>query len=89
MNLFGALTNGNPVSFAISPVAASTLPSPDDPAGRYVYCAHDDGGSGSVELYSVDAKDKWTRVNWQPATKSGMMNIRAVTHPPRHITRRS
>ncbi len=60
-----------------------TLPSPDDPVGRYVYCAHDDGASGSVEVYSLDAKDKWTRVNWQPASKSGMVNIRAVTHPPR------
>lgn len=80
--LQGDLSDGVPLTNDSRFSDIWTLPSPDDPAGRYVYCAHDDGGSGSVELYSVDAKDKWTRVNWQPATKSGMMNIRAVTHPP-------
>ena len=63
-----------------------SLPAPKDkkPRGEgasFVYAAHDGGGSGSVQLFELDGNNL-TPGNWQPATKSGVTTVRAVTHPP-------
>ncbi len=63
------------------------LPAPEDKKSRdkgasFIYAAHDGGTSGSVKLFELDAKNQLTEGNWWPATKSGVVNVRAVTHPP-------
>lgn len=55
---------------------------PRDEGASFVYAAHDGGTSGYVKLFELDAKNKLTDGNWCPATKSGVVNVRAVTHPP-------
>ena len=62
------------------------LPAPTDKqrdaGATFVYAALDDGTSGSVKLFELDGKHELKPGNWQPATKSGLVNVRAVTHPP-------
>jgi hypothetical protein len=63
------------------------LPAPEDKKSRdkgasFVYAAYDGGTSGSVSLFELDEKNQLTHGNWWPATKSGVVNVRAVTHPP-------
>ena len=48
----------------------------------FVYAALDGGNSGSVKLFELDEKNEWKEGGWNPATKSGVMSVRAVTHPP-------
>jgi hypothetical protein len=55
---------------------------PHDETASFVYAAIDDGTSGSVKLFELDEKNKLKEGGWWPATKSGVMNVRAVTHPP-------
>ncbi|MEJ8826797.1 hypothetical protein WKW80_33145 [Variovorax humicola] len=63
------------------------LPSPKDPKGTFIYAARNEGnGSGSVKLFELDADNKLTIGNWQPPTKSGVVNVRAITHPPTPLT---
>lgn len=58
------------------------LPSPDDPKKSFIYAAHNDGNGGSVKLFELDTENKLKVINWNPATKSRIANVRAVTHPP-------
>lgn len=68
------------------------LPAPADPNSpnkgvSYIYAAHDgEPPFGSVQLLVLDAENKLTDGNWRPVTKSGMVNVRAVTHPPATLT---
>ncbi|HKQ03937.1 MAG TPA: hypothetical protein VJ464_02310 [Blastocatellia bacterium] len=58
------------------------LPSPRGGGASFVYAAHNGGADGNVKLFEMDARNQLTDGNWQPATKSGVVNVRAVTHPP-------
>jgi len=63
------------------------LPAPEDQKPRdkgasFVYAATDGGTSGYVKLFELDEKNQLKEGNWCPATKSGVLNVRAVTHPP-------
>lgn len=63
------------------------LPAPQDQKPRdkrasFVYAAHDGGSSGYVRLFELNEKNELTEGNWAPVTKSGLVNVRAVTHPP-------
>lgn len=63
------------------------LPDPEDNKPPYkgtsfVYVATDGETSGSVKGYKLDEKNQFKDGNWGPVTKSGVMNVRAVIHPP-------
>jgi hypothetical protein len=62
------------------------LPAPEemqrDKGASFVYAAHDGGTSGSVKLFELDENNKLKDGGWHPATKSGVVNVRAITHPP-------
>lgn len=53
-----------------------------DQGASFIYAAHDGETGGSVKLFVLDAKNKLTEGNWWPPTKAGVVNVRAVTHPP-------
>ncbi|HEX2179368.1 MAG TPA: hypothetical protein VHL54_07610 [Actinomycetota bacterium] len=59
------------------------LPAPRDHDGAtFVYAAHENGAGGYVKLFELDAKNQPKDGNWSPNTKSGVVNVRVVTHPP-------
>jgi hypothetical protein len=74
---------------AISPDKFSdvwALPAPPDEKrdkrATFVYAAHDGDTSGYVKLFELNEKNQLTEGGWCPATKSGVVNVRAITHPP-------
>jgi hypothetical protein len=59
------------------------LPAPkNQKRAAFVYVATDDQTSGSVKGFELDEKNQFKHGNWSPGTKSGVVNVRAVTHPP-------
>lgn len=57
------------------------LPSPEDTNGNFVYCAHEQGSTGYVQLFKRGAKGDMEipGQGWAPATKAPVFQIRAVT----------
>ena len=60
---------------------ALPAPPPRKEGMSFVYAAHHGAGNGSVQLLELDGKSL-VHGNWWPSTKSGVMTVRAVTHPP-------
>ncbi|MBW3500818.1 hypothetical protein [Janthinobacterium sp. NKUCC08_JDC] len=58
------------------------LPSPDDSRASFVYTARNEGRQGSIKLHQLNDSGELKAGNWQPATKAGVVNVRAITHPP-------
>jgi hypothetical protein len=58
------------------------LPSPADSRGSFVYTARNEGSHGSIKLHELDGSENLKAGNWQPPTKTGVVNVRAITHPP-------
>lgn len=89
------LTPGHPVSvedaMPISEVEyfadSWALPAPKDqtprdPKASFVYVARDEGTIGFLKTFDLEPNSKLKEVGWSPSAKSGMLYIRAVTHPP-------
>jgi hypothetical protein len=51
----------------------------------FVYCAHDGGTSGYLALFEETEKNVWKKLDWQPVTKSGLVNVRVITLPPKTL----
>ena len=64
------------------PAPPPTDERPRDKRASFVYAAYDGGTSGYVKLFELNEKNQLTEGGWMPAVKSGVTNVRAVTHPP-------
>jgi hypothetical protein len=58
------------------------IPSPKDRDTSFVYAARNDGNSGAVKLFAIGASDTLKEIGWKATTKSGIVNVRALHHPP-------
>lgn len=58
------------------------IPSPLDGNTSFVYAARNDGSSGAVKLFEFGADEQLKEIGWKKTTKSGIVNVRALHHPP-------